>query len=625
MKKTLPILGLLVITFSINAQQNVLHPSQISHPHPQQTFKTPAHHFQFDEAKWKADKLGHKGEKSLGTEYWLNYGVSINTLNLGNLSQVNSNYLFPDSLGYVNLGGGYAPVSINHIGDILDVKSPTFNAIDGVTWSTSTPYFLDSMSIVYGYTRNDPNTSIVDTLVVTLFTNSNQANLPQYYLTGQVTNFAWDTVGFKELMYNPSTNTVNATNTTVIKLPLTISDTAVTFYHEKMFGIPGSLSVPAGKLIACDVQFKPGYSYTLGDYIDTQHNAFLFASYEEQGNNTFPTYYPCTMGSNYCDYNCSFIVPLSVRYNIDTAWNGFFYPSYAEPMLFSLEHHLISYKVRTNNPPPLANFTMVADSANPLMYWAYNTTTGNGLTYNWTFGDGNSSILQSPVNTYASAGTYNVCLTISNGGYSNSICHTINVVSAANTCMALFNIAHDTASLDPNAYTVTDLSYGSNLTYLWDFGDTTTSTLQHPIHNYLGAGPYQLCLTVNNGAGCVQTYCDSLFAVDSLHTHLQPISFTVVDGPPPLVDLGVNALTHNSEIVISPNPFNSQTIISFSEEQKHTTIKITDVLGNMVMSLEVGAGRKEVVIEKGELSKGIYFVQITDSTKNVVNRKIVVQ
>ncbi|KGK28911.1 PKD domain-containing protein [Cellulophaga sp. E6(2014)] len=42
---------------------------------------------------------------------------------------------------------------------------------------------------------------------------------------------------------------------------------------------------------------------------------------------------------------------------------------------------------------------------------------------------------------------------------------------------------------------------GDNLTYLWDFGDTTTSNLINPMHSYTTAGPYTVTLTVtDNGS-----------------------------------------------------------------------------------------------------------------------------
>ena len=79
----------------------------------------------------------------------------------------------------------------------------------------------------------------------------------------------------------------------------------------------------------------------------------------------------------------------------------------------------------------------------------------------------------------------------------------------------------------------------------------------------------------------------------------------------------------NSQITISPNPFTSSTTISFNEEQKNTTIKIMDVMSREIKTIHFSG--KEYVIEKGEMSKGIYFVRITDGNKNVMNRKIVLQ
>ena len=48
-----------------------------------------------------------------------------------------------------------------------------------------------------------------------------------------------------------------------------------------------------------------------------------------------------------------------------------------------------------------------------------------------------------------------------------------------------------------------------------------------------------------------------------------------------------------------------------------------DVLGKTIKSLNLTG--KQCVIEKGTMSNGIYFIQITDENKNVVNKKIIVQ
>lgn len=78
-----------------------------------------------------------------------------------------------------------------------------------------------------------------------------------------------------------------------------------------------------------------------------------------------------------------------------------------------------------------------------------------------------------------------------------------------------------------------------------------------------------------------------------------------------------------SKITISPNPFTSQTTISFDKKQENTTIKIMDVLGKEVQIINF-TGR-ELTIEKGVMKDGVYFVQVIDLNKNMVNRKIIIQ
>ena len=87
--------------------------------------------------------------------------------------------------------------------------------------------------------------------------------------------------------------------------------------------------------------------------------------------------------------------------------------------------------------------------------------------------------------------------------------------------------------------------------------------------------------------------------------------------------VGIEEQNDNFNIVIAPNPFTTQTSITFSSEQTNTIIKIIDVLGKEIKS-ETFSG-KQLIIEKGKMQSGVYFVQITDEKKNIVNRKIVVE
>lgn len=78
-------------------------------------------------------------------------------------------------------------------------------------------------------------------------------------------------------------------------------------------------------------------------------------------------------------------------------------------------------------------------------------------------------------------------------------------------CYAFFSYLLDSAGYGVQ---FTDHSFGSNLRYWWDFGDSSSSALQNPHHIYNAAGSKVrfACLTVTDTlTGCYNTYCDYVF------------------------------------------------------------------------------------------------------------------
>jgi hypothetical protein len=88
-----------------------------------------------------------------------------------------------------------------------------------------------------------------------------------------------------------------------------------------------------------------------------------------------------------------------------------------------------------------------------------------------------------------------------------------------------------------------------------------------------------------------------------------------------ITDLTKNDLA--GEITVYPNPFFSAATITFPEPQTNLVIKIKDLLGNEIRSAEFSG--KHFIIEKNELSKGIYFVEIGDENKVLFYKKIIIQ
>ena len=80
---------------------------------------------------------------------------------------------------------------------------------------------------------------------------------------------------------------------------------------------------------------------------------------------------------------------------------------------------------------------------------------------------------------------------------------------------------------------------------------------------------------------------------------------------------------NHPEVEIYPDPFTSHTTISFNEKQKKTRIKLVDVLGKEIRKMYFTG--KQLIMEKGEQQAGVYFIQIMDDNKNVVNKKLIIQ
>ena len=147
-----------------------------------------------------------------------------------------------------------------------------------------------------------------------------------------------------------------------------------------------------------------------------------------------------------------------------------------------------------------------------------NTSQGNNLNYFWSFGDGVTSTAISPNHTYLSAGTYSVCLLISNNaGCVDSLCQSITVGPAGANCSASFiplNQSNGQIVFQNSSVPVDSTLISS---FVWDFGDGNFDSVDYAVtaHQYNGFGPYQVCLTIETVGGCVDTYCDSVFITNA--------------------------------------------------------------------------------------------------------------
>jgi len=169
--------------------------------------------------------------------------------------------------------------------------------------------------------------------------------------------------------------------------------------------------------------------------------------------------------------------------------------------------------VVVNEPPPVAEFVGTPTSGlRPLTVAFTNLSTGAITGHAWSFGDGTTSTLASPSHTYTTAGTYTVALTETGPGGSSTRTRIGYIVVGEPPPVAEFS-ASPVRGRSPLPVVFQDLSSGAVTSWLWDFGDGTTSTERNPTHLYRFGGLYTVRLTVTGPGGSDQRVKPSLVAV----------------------------------------------------------------------------------------------------------------
>ena len=157
----------------------------------------------------------------------------------------------------------------------------------------------------------------------------------------------------------------------------------------------------------------------------------------------------------------------------------------------------------TNNAPEASFTSEVNETTKTATFTDASTDADDdNLTYSWDFGDEQTSTEQNPAHTYAENGTYTVKLTVDDGTTTDEHTATIkiNVVEPAMpvatfTYDPMVNITNTTEITFTSSVTMGD---ATNLSYMWDFGDETNSTLENPTHTYAENGTYEVALTVTD-------------------------------------------------------------------------------------------------------------------------------
>lgn len=175
------------------------------------------------------------------------------------------------------------------------------------------------------------------------------------------------------------------------------------------------------------------------------------------------------------------------------------------------------------------NYTVQDSCAGRVQFTAQSNLSGV-LTYNWNFGDGQTSTLQNPVNTFSSNNQfYTVKVRITSTSGCGFVDRSVTVFPNGITAKAAYSFVSRCDSGYVRFVNESTILPGGNIQYEWDFGDGQTSTDRDPIHRFPGSGIFDVKLKIKTSTPCLDVSV-------SQQLNLQLLDITA--SPDQIIDVG---------------------------------------------------------------------------------------
>jgi PKD repeat protein len=172
-----------------------------------------------------------------------------------------------------------------------------------------------------------------------------------------------------------------------------------------------------------------------------------------------------------------------------------------------------------SNQKPTANFSYSCTNLQCSFQDGSSDSDGIVVSRSWNFGDGSNSSATNPSHTFASAGTYNVTLTVvDDDGANDSLTRQVTVSTGGSNPVANF-VFDCTGNVCSFRDTSTDAD-GTIVDWVWTFASGRTSRLPTPNHTFANNGSHTVQLTVTDNDG--RTHSRSLTVTTNSSSNAKP-------------------------------------------------------------------------------------------------------
>ncbi|AUP77378.1 cellulase family glycosylhydrolase [Flavivirga eckloniae] len=326
----------------------------------------------------------------------------------------------------------------------------------------------------------------------------------------------------------------------------------------------------------------------------------------------------------------------------------------------------------STNSPPIASITASVTSGNVPLTVQFDASgssdiDGDVLTYNWNFGNGQTSTGISPIITYTTAGSYTVTLVVNDGKVDSvPATQTINVeVTGGNNCAFSTPSSNVLPSLNTSYQNIYVLGNGgpnldnlTGFTINWDLANnglyqfsintnngtpgwyvdlksslTASFNTAQPEATLVGSGISGLdgayWVTVDSGnfvmvskTGGFTLYFSTTASPPTCSSAIAKTSEKIVSG----VSEKMEQINNPSQIMlqVAPNPTHHTIKVFSNASLQHATIRILSLTGRAVIYESITDNQKEKAINVKGLPSGIYFLEVLNAkTGSITNKKFI--